>query len=217
MAGTKEAVKEKQDKAGAAEAKPAEKGAAKANPIAGILQKFPWLVSVAVGAVVALVVYAGVVKPVQKRLGASQARVKAAQAAVPKKLEVLSRKDWIIERSAALDAFFVPSDTSQEKIIAQFLQEIEKLSQGEGLFISNINPVKVEDVGERSHLLSVDLEGAADIIRIKKFMKSVEDSLPSARIDSYSIRTQGPENPELRYRFTVQKLVMLRSTKTATK
>lgn len=216
MAETKEAVKEKQEKPEvAADAKTAEKPAGRANPLAGILQKFPWLVFAVVGLAVVGVIYFGVVGPIQKRLGAAQARVKAAESAVPKKLEILSRKDSILDRSKALEVFWTPADTSEEKSIAKFLQEIEKISQGEGLFISNINPVKVESAGDHGYRLSVDLEGGADMIHLKKFMKTIEETLPSARIDSYSIRTQGAESQELRYRFTVQKLVLIRKDKPA--
>lgn len=144
-------------------------------------------------------------KPLGRHLDGLTATIRVKENLIPKKLAVLSRKDAIEKEHEALSKYLTDTKLSQEEEIAAYLGEIESVSQRVGLFISNINPVVTEEAGAAYHL-KVDVEGAGSVANIKKFISTLEESNPSIRVAGFSLRGQGPNTDELRFRFSVVKL-----------
>jgi type II secretory pathway component PulM len=144
-------------------------------------------------------------RPLSRHLDGLSAKIQEKESMIPKRLTVLSRKDEIEQAHQANAAWLTDAKLSREEEIAAYLGEIERVSQRVGLFISNINPVQTEEAGAAYHL-KVDVEGAGSIANIKKFVSSLEEANPSARVSAVSLRGQGAGNDELRFRFTVVKL-----------
>lgn len=144
-------------------------------------------------------------KPIGKHLDALTAATREKENLIPKKLSVLSRKEEIEKSYKAVSGYLTDSKMSREEEIAAYLGEIESVSQKIGLFISNINPVQTEEAGLAYHL-KVDVEGAGSIANIKKFMSSLEETNPSIRVAGFSLRGQGANTDELRFRFSIEKL-----------
>lgn len=146
-------------------------------------------------------------KPLGRRLNALTVKTQEKEELIPQKLSVLTRKDEIEKIHQTFSGYLTDAKLSQEEEIAAYLGEIESVSQRVGLFISNINPVQTEEVGSAYHL-KVDVEGAGSIANIKKFISSLEESNPSIRVAGFSLRGQGPNTNELRFRFSVIKLAL---------
>lgn len=144
-------------------------------------------------------------KPLGRHLESLSVKIHEKEELIPKKLSVISRKDEIEKLHESLSGYLTDSKLSSEEEIATYLGEIESVSQGVGLFISNINPVQTEEAGA-AYLLKVDVEGAGSIANIKKFLSSVEDANPAIRVTGFSLRGQGPNTDELRFRFSIVKL-----------
>lgn len=144
-------------------------------------------------------------KPLSRHLDKLSATIRQKEDLIPKKFAVLSRKDEIEKNYQTLSGYLTDPKLSQEEEIAAYLGEIERVSQGVGLFISNINPVQTEQVGS-AYQLKVEVEGAGSISNIKKFVSEIEQSNPAIRVSAFSLRGQGPANEELRFRFSVVKL-----------
>lgn len=144
-------------------------------------------------------------RPLGRHLNKLSATIQEKESLIPKKLTVLSRKDEIEKAHTANAAYLTDANISQEEEIAAYLGEIERVSQRVGLFISNINPVQIEEAGAAYHL-KVDVEGASNVSNIKRFIAAMEDANPSVRVSAISLRGQGPNTEELRFRFSVVKL-----------
>lgn len=146
-----------------------------------------------------------VFKPLNRHSKRLSVKIQEKEDLIPKRLALVSRKDEIEAAHASNAAYLTDAKVSQEEEIAAYLGEIERVSQSVGLFISNINPVQIEEAGVAYHL-KVDVEGASSIANIKKFISTMEASNPSVRISAISLRSQGPNTEELRFRFSVVKL-----------
>lgn len=183
-------------------------GKSKKSPLAFIAGLSPREKAIGTAVLALLVILALnwlVFRPLAGHLNKLSATIQEKENLIPQKLTVLSRKDAIESAYAANAAYLTDQKVSQEEEIAAYLGEIERVSQRVGLFISNINPVQIEEAGAAYHL-KVDVEGASSIANIKQFISTLEDANPAVRVSALNLRSQGPNTEELRFRFSVVKL-----------
>ena len=151
-----------------------------------------------------------VVRPMTRHLESLSQQVTEKEQVIPKKLLITKHKARITQVNDALGHYLTDPHLTEEEEIAMLLREIESSSQQVGLFISNINPVETITSGN-TYKLKVDVEGAGDIISVKNFIMKLERSNAPVRVSAMNLRSQGIDNPELRYRFTIVKLGLNKS------
>lgn len=182
--------------------------ARKKGPLSALTSLSPrnrMIVSV-IGVLLALaLVEVTVLKPLRQHLGRLSASIDEKEKLIPQKLAVLNRKSEIEKSHSDHAGYVTDSKLSREEEIAAYLGEIERVSQKVGLFVSNINPVQTEESGS-AYYLKVDVEGAGSVANIKQFIADLERSNPPVRVSGFSLRGQGSNSDELRYRFSITKL-----------
>ena len=190
-----------------ADAKKAKKGG---NPLKAFMAgrtpaekaKMKWT-----GLVIAIVIVdAIVVRPVSAHLSRLDEAIKVQEQVIPKRLLILRHKDKIIRDYHSWKAFMTDPAITQEEEIARFLREIERVSKEANLFISNINPVKVENKSDTVYDLSVDIEGKGAMDQLRRFMKILESANAAMRIGTFNFKPQSKESEDIKYSFTLIKI-----------
>ena len=160
----------------------------------------------ATGLIIALVMIdIIVVRPVTSYLSRVDEMIQIEEKVIPKRLMILKYKEKIAREYRSWKPLMSDPAITQEEEIARLLREIERVSKGSGLFVSNINPVKSEEKSEGIYELSVDIEGKGNIDAIRKFLMTIENDNPSMRIDAFNLKPQGKESEDLKYSFTIIK------------
>ena len=147
-----------------------------------------------------------VIRPVSGFLRRLDDMIKVEEEVIPKKLQILKYKESVLREYSSLKPLLTDPKISQEEETAQFLREIERVSKEVNLFVSNINPVKVDKKSDEVYFLSVDIEGKGTIAAIRQFMRSLEASNPPMRVDSFALKPQGKESEDLKYSFSIVKI-----------
>ena len=147
-----------------------------------------------------------VIRPISNFLSHLDEMIRVEEEVIPKKLQILKYKDNILREYNVLKPFLTDPKLSQEEETARLLREIERVSKEVSLFVSNINPVKVDKKSDDVYFLSVDIEGKGGINQIRQFMKMFEASNPPIRIAGFDLKPQSKESEELKYSFTIVKM-----------
>ncbi len=198
---------------GAADAK-GKKGGKAAGPKGGKLKAIynnmsgrgKMLAKVAGLVIAAVLVDMIVVRPMNNYLSRIDDLIAVEEQVIPKRLQILKFKDRIIAQYHSAKPFLSDLTISQEEEIARLLREVERVSKGAGLFVSNINPVKTTEQSETLYELSVDIEGKGGIDQVRKFMKEIELSNPPIRIDGFNFKPQGKDSDDIKFTFTIIKI-----------
>ncbi len=156
--------------------------------------------------IVLLIVDAAMIHPINNYLRQLDESIKIKEETVPKRLLILKYKTRILNEYRALKSFFVETAITQEEETAQFLREIERVSKEENLFVSNINPVKIEKKSDTVYELLLDVEAKGGLKEIRSFMKALESTNPAIRVGSMNIKPQTKEANELKVLFSIVKM-----------
>lgn len=175
--------------------------------IEGLSARQRILAAVALFCIVSITLYLIAIRPLNNYKNNIQQRIHETKELIPKKLEVLKSKESIWKAKEALKGYWTEKTMTREEEITEFLRIIESVSQRNNLFVSNINPVQINTPeGEATYELSVVLEGAGSVPSVKRFISDLEKSYAPIRVESVNLRSQGVDDPDLRYKFSVIKL-----------
>ena len=95
---------------------------------------------------------------------------------------------------------------TQEEETAQFLREIERVSKETNLFVSNINPVKVNKKTESIYELSLDVEVKGGLREMRNFIRSLESANPTLRVSAFTAKPEDKEANQLKIMFSIVKM-----------
>lgn len=146
-----------------------------------------------------------VTRPLNNHLKSLSEQIQEKKAIIPRRLMILRHQDKIKNEQIKFSSYFTSTALSQEEEIAQLLSDIEKVSNESGLFVSNINPVRVEDKGS-FYELAVDIDGQGDLEHAMRFVRILEKSNPTVRVATFDFRTKKKDSDEIKYMFTIVKL-----------
>lgn len=164
------------------------------------------ILQVAVLAILVVVIDFAVIHPIGGYLDRLNEKIKLQEQMLPKRLMILKHKNKIVQEYKSIESLVVDPKITQEQEIAKFLREIERVSKGVGLFVSNINPVKVGKDSEVVYHLSVDIDGKGGLKEIRRFIRMIETENPSMRVESFSLKPQSKDSDELKYQLSISKM-----------
>ena len=164
------------------------------------------IIRLALAAVLFMIVDLSIFKPISGYLDRLNDKIESQEQLIPKRLMILKHRDKILKEYNALQSLVTDPKITQEEEIAKFLREIERVSKGVGLFVNNINPVKVAKESEAVYLMSVDIDGKGGLKEIRRFIRMIEDQNPSMRVDGFDIKPDGKDSDQLKYRFSISKI-----------
>lgn len=166
------------------------------------------IAAVTVGIVlIFLIVNMIAIKPINAYHGNIQQKISETKEMVPKKLMILKQKDTILKMKQSFSDYWTSPGVSREEEIAEFLRIIESVSARNSLFVSNINPVQVnQEEGKPDYTFAVALEGAGQVPSIKEFIRDLESNYAPIKVESINLRSQGSDSGDLRYKISVVKL-----------
>ena len=147
-----------------------------------------------------------VIHPISSFLARLDQSITIEERTIPNQIMILKYKNRIMDDNKALEPLMTDSSLSQEEEIARFLREVERVSKEAGLFVSNINPVKVNKTSDTVYELSVDIDGTGGLGQIQRFMKTIEAANPVIRISGFSLKPQGKESEDLKCSFSILKI-----------
>lgn len=152
-----------------------------------------------------------IIHPVSRYIDKLDEEIQVQESIVPKRLLILKHKEAILRDYKAGEPLMADPKLSQEEEIAKLLGEIERVSKEVGLFIFNINPVKVNKKSDSIYELTVDIEGKGGINQIRRFMKTIESANPPIRISGFNLRPQSRESEDLKCMISIAKIGVKRN------
>lgn len=147
-----------------------------------------------------------VIQPTSNYLKGINEDITLEEKMIPNRLKILGYKDRVLSEYRELKPYRTDPALGQEEEIARLLREIERVSKEASLFVSNINPVKVDKKSDIYYELSLDIEGKGGINQIRQFMHSLEALNPSIRINGFNLKPQSKDSDDLKYSFSIIKL-----------
>lgn len=152
-----------------------------------------------------------VIRPIGGYLQDLDEKIKNEEEVIPKRLMVLKYRSKIMNEYQSLEPLMTDPALSQEEEIAKFLRDIERVSKEANLFVSNINPVKVNKKSDVVYELTADIEGKGGLKPIRSFMKTLERDNPALKIDGFNLKPQGKDSDDIKFQFSISKIGVKKS------
>lgn len=146
------------------------------------------------------------IQPTYRYLKKVNEQIDLEEKMIPNRLKILQHRERIFAEYRRLHPYMTDKTLAQEEETARLLREIERVSKEASLFVSNINPVKVDAKSDTIYQLSLDIEGKGGITQIRQFMRSLESQNPPIRISGFNFKPQSKDSDDLKFSFSIVKI-----------
>lgn len=147
-----------------------------------------------------------IISPISDKIRMLDKEIKDKQSAVRKNLRILSYKSRIMEDKNKYQGY-LHSVKSDEEEMTQVLKEIESLSEAAEIYLIDMKPANVQEMGT-SKKFSVNLNCEAQMEQLVNFMYSVENSKRLLTIEKFQLAPKSKDSSLARCRITITKLAI---------
>ncbi|MFA4991257.1 MAG: GspMb/PilO family protein [Candidatus Omnitrophota bacterium] len=147
-----------------------------------------------------------IINPVSSKMRSLNEEIVKKEESIHKSLSILSQKDRITAETRKYSSF-VTKGSSEEEEITTFLKDIEELASKSSVYLVDLKPAGVKDVGSaKKYVVALNCE--AQMEQIVSFMFSIENSAKLLTIDKYQINPKSKESTVAQCGMSVSKIVM---------
>jgi Tfp pilus assembly protein PilO len=160
----------------------------------------------AAAAVSLLLIDRVIVGPVVSKIESLTDQIDEKKVDVERDLRILSYRDRIISERARYDAFLTTIRPEQEEITA-LLKEVEGLASESGIYLVDMKPRKIEDLGPSKKFV-ISLTCEAQMTQVIDFMYNIENSETLLTIEQYDISPKAKGSSIAKCTLSIAKLII---------
>jgi pyridoxal/pyridoxine/pyridoxamine kinase len=128
------------------------------------------------------------------------------ETAIRRNAHVVIQKDRILSEVAKYNSF-LSSAKSEDEEATSFLKEIENLANKSSVYLIDMKPAGVKDLGSsKRYLLNLNCE--AQMEQLTDFMYNIENSNKLLAIDKYQISPKSKESSIAKCSISISKIVI---------
>jgi len=142
------------------------------------------ILTVTIAVVSLAIVYSFILEPIYRKFANLDLEIKSKQIKLRKNLSLVRERDAIQDEFKQYSQYFKTNRTEEEEM-AQALSLIEKIGNDSGVYLSNVKPQKVQEVGFYKVII-IEIRFQADMNSLSKFVYDLQSSpllLKVARLD----------------------------------
>lgn len=145
-----------------------------------------------------------VISPVSSKMRALDKEIQDKETGIKRDIKILAQKDRIAAESTKYNSF-LDKTKSEEEETSSLLKEIESLAGKSTVYLIDMKPGGVKEVGQSMKYL-VNLNCEAQMEQLVDFMYDIENSLKLLIIEKYEISPKTRESSVARCSMTVSKI-----------
>jgi hypothetical protein len=146
-----------------------------------------------------------IISPIFSKMKSLNREIQEKESGIKKNLRILAQKDRILAESAKYSSF-LSSPESGEDQITSLLKEIEGYANKASVYLIDMKPSGVKDIGpSKKYLINLNCE--AQIEQLTSFMYNIENSSELLTIEKYQISPKAKESSVARCSMSISKMV----------
>ncbi len=162
----------------------------------------------AVGIIVSIAVLDRlVVAPIAGKVSELDKEIRSKEAGIKKDLRIISQKDKIQNENARYGPLLSGSKSDDEEVTA-ILREIERLSNKSSIYLVDMKPGGIKNVGPTTKKYLINLSCEAQMDQLIEFMFNVESSRKLLSIEKYQISPKTKQSSLAQCSMTISKMTM---------
>lgn len=151
--------------------------------------------------------YSFVVEPLSRNYVQLQQEIQSKRIRLIKNTKLMRDKD-IIEKEFEVYGQHLLTKGSNEEEMASVLSEIEKIGKSSGIYLSDVKPQKIRDMGYYK-LLLVEIKFQASMQTLSKFIYDLRNSSLLLKVQRLQINIQGGESALLEGLIQISKISLI--------
>lgn len=147
-----------------------------------------------------------IISPIYSKIKSLNEEVKEKESSIKKSLHILAQKERISSEIARYTSFLT-SAKSEEEETTYLLKEIEGLANKAGVYLVDMKPGGLKDMGSSKKYL-INLNCEAQMEQLFDFMYNIENSNKLLTIEKYQIGPKSKESSIARCSMSIAKIIM---------
>ncbi|MBU1061781.1 MAG: hypothetical protein KJ952_03545, partial [Candidatus Omnitrophica bacterium] len=148
-----------------------------------------------------------VIYPIFSKMEALDEEIKKTESDIKKNLHILSHKDRILAEKTKYNSFLSSSKSGEEEMTT-LLKEIEVLANENSIYLVDMKPRGLEDVGG-SQKYFINLNCEAQMEQLTTFMYAIESSDRLFTIEKYQISPKSKDSSLARCNMAISKIIVM--------
>jgi len=147
-----------------------------------------------------------IIEPIFSKMQSLDKEIQEKETAIRRNAHVVVQKDRILAEVAKYTSFLSTAKSEDEEITS-FLKEIENLADKSSVYLIDMKPSGVKDLGSsKKYLLNLNCE--AQMEQLADFMYNIENSNKLLTIDKYQISPKSKESSIAKCSISISKMVI---------
>ena len=147
-----------------------------------------------------------IISPVFSKVKSLDTEIKEKEVAIRRNSHILTQKDRVSSEIAKYGSFLSAAKSEDEEI-SSFLKEIENLANKSSVYLVDMKPAGIKDLGSsKKYLLNLNCE--AQMEQITDFIYNIENSNKLVTIDKYQISPKSKESSVAKCSMSISRIVI---------
>jgi len=147
-----------------------------------------------------------IIEPIFSKMQELDKEIKEKESAIRRNAHILAQKERIASEVAKFSSFLGISKSEEEETTS-FLKEIENLANKSSVYLVDMKPAGLKDMGSSKKYL-VNLNCEAQMEQITDFMYNIENSNRLLTIEKYQISPKSKESSVAKCSMSISKIVI---------
>lgn len=147
-----------------------------------------------------------IISPIFSKIKSLDTEIKEKETAIRRNSHILTQKDRVSSEIAKYSSFLSAAKSEDEEV-SSFLKEIENLANKSSVYLVDMKPAGIKDLGSsKKYLLNLNCE--AQMEQITDFMYNIENSSKLITIDKYQISPKSKESSVAKCSMSISRIVI---------